>query len=97
MRSGERLNVLDTKICARRGLAVSVRKQYAEYKRAAGILSRRACADTGGTPVLPHDEPGQDPSVSNGILGLCMGGCAALLGCFMLWRGSRLRQQEENK
>ena len=44
-----------------------------------------------------HDEPGQDPSVSNGILGLCMGGCAALLGCFMLWRGSRLRQQEENK
>ena len=32
MRSGERLNVLDAKICARRGLAVSARKQYAEYK-----------------------------------------------------------------
>ena len=46
---------------------------------------------------FPHDEPEYDPSVSNGILGLCMGGCAALLGCFMLWRGSRLRQQEENK
>ena len=46
---------------------------------------------------FPHDEPGYDPSVSNGILGRCMVGCAALLGCFMLWRGSRLRQQEENK
>lgn len=52
MRSGEKLKVLDTEICACRGLAVSARKQYAEYKRAAGILSHRACANTGGTPVL---------------------------------------------
>ena len=44
-----------------------------------------------------HDEPGQDPSVSNGISGRCTSGCAVLPGCFMLWRGFRLRQQEENK
>ena len=153
------------KICALRGLAVPARKQYAEYKRAAGILilssifyalysARLLCypQNTKYHPYLAmgiatvtfaeiglnlwgmlaeqkkkamtfhalktinlasaliglvltqaallsftHDEPGYDPSASNGILGLCMGGCAALLGCFMLWRGSRLRQQEENK
>lgn len=43
MRSGERLNVLDAKICACRELAVSARKQYAEYKRAAGVLSSGLC------------------------------------------------------
>lgn len=42
-----------------------------------------------------HIEAGYDPSRSNGILGLCMGGCAALLGCFMFWRAAKLEQQEE--
>ena len=39
MRSGERLSVLDTKICARRGLAVSARKQY-DYR----LLGKQAVA-----------------------------------------------------
>lgn len=43
MRSGEKLNVLGAKICALRGLALPARKQYAEYKRAAGVLSSGLC------------------------------------------------------
>lgn len=44
MRSGARLNILDAKICAHRGLAVSARKQYAEYKlyALAGFQSQTA-------------------------------------------------------
>lgn len=61
MRTGARLNVLDAKICAHRGLAVSARKQYAEYKRVAGILSHRACADASGTPVLSPRRAGIGP------------------------------------
>ena len=38
-----------------------------------------------------HPEEGYDPSLANSILGLCMGGCAAFLGCFMLWRTARLK------
>ena len=44
-----------------------------------------------------HSEESYDPSRPNGILGLCMGGCAALLGCFMFWRAAKLKQQEEDK
>ena len=35
-------------------------------------------------------------SLANGVLGLCMGGCAALLGGFMLWRAAKLESKEEN-
>lgn len=43
-----------------------------------------------------HTETEYDSSRSDGILGLCMGGCAALLGLFMLWRAAKLEQKEEN-
>lgn len=41
-----------------------------------------------------HSEAGYTSSRSDGILGLCMGGCAACLGFFMLWRAARLEQEE---
>ena len=41
-----------------------------------------------------HEETGYSSSRADGILGLCMGGCAALLGCFMLWRAAKLEQEE---
>lgn len=44
-----------------------------------------------------HPETGYDASRANAILGICMGGCAALLGCFMFWRAAKLEEQEEAK
>lgn len=151
------------KFCALKGIAVPVKKQYAYYRRAAGILiasslcyaiySTRLLWHPQSTKYHPylamgiatvtfaeiglnlwgvlverknksltfhalktvnlassliglvltqaallsftHTEADYDPSRANGILGLCMGGCAALLGSFMLWRAARLEQKEE--
>ena len=44
-----------------------------------------------------HTEAEYDASRSNAILGLCMGGCAALLGWFLLWRTARLEREEKTQ
>lgn len=41
-----------------------------------------------------HSETGYSSSRFDGMMGLCMGGCAAGLGCFMLWRAAKLEQEE---
>lgn len=155
--------MVTAKFCALRGIAVPVKKQYAYYRRAAGILiASSLCYAIYSTRLLwhpqsskyhpylamgiatvtfaeiglnlwgvlverkkkslpfhalkiinlassliglvltqaallsfTHTEADYDPSRANGILGLCMGGCAALLGCFMFWRAAKLEQKEE--
>lgn len=44
-----------------------------------------------------HTEPDYDPSRSNGLFGLCMGASATVIGLFMLWRSTKLKQQEEKR
>lgn len=151
------------KFCALKGIAVPVKKQYAYYRGAAGILiASSLCYAIYSTRLLWHPQrsnyhpylamgiatvtfaeiglnlwgvlverkkkslpfhalkvinlassliglvltqaallsftntdAGYDSSRFDGVLGLCMGGCAALLGYFMFWRAAKLEQKEE--
>lgn len=44
-----------------------------------------------------RQEPDLDLSVANGVMGICMGGAATLIGILMLRRASRLERQEETQ